>query len=534
MPAASLTSFAPDQDPLSPGVITDANDFVPSVVGFRTLPDILIVTEPLPGPCRGAAALTFADGVQWIVAACCDDDGSNVTLNTIPATALNGTTPASWNTEIMSFPPGPAGKWRFDVWTNQVIYDTTTGQQLRTAELGDQQIIGVDGVHQPVYATRASLESNPSTAWHILLGIPSGFNTDGTPILAPPPIASHVAASDFFLFLIGEAEADIPVGNLPVVTNRWWASPNSAVWTLNSAAPFESVSGRLGQTSGPITGIMAQRSTMIIYKANATYIGQLTQPPLLWEFSEASRQVGAQGQEGILPIRDVHNFVGPDDFFTMDGFAITPIQNALRRWFKDRTSTVNRANVSSRFDQQRSCAFIHFTLANAADQRMLGEWIVLNIVTGQWSTGHLNVQATIAQPIVVAADSATGIILADGTLGVYLQDGPRTTPAYIVTGDYGDRHMMYQTKPARPAFTILNGLPTLTPLTQYVSGGAYSSVTRKFESDIDYQPGHTVELTPDGWFQLLSTGRLHRFRLVCDDDCELGNIELELAKVGDR
>ena len=62
MATVQLTSFSPDLDSITPGIITDGNDFVPSMVGFRTLPDLLPATQPLPGPCRGVAALTFEIG----------------------------------------------------------------------------------------------------------------------------------------------------------------------------------------------------------------------------------------------------------------------------------------------------------------------------------------------------------------------------------------------------------------------------------------------------------------------------------------
>jgi len=490
-----LTSFSPDSDPLTPGVITDGNDFVPTLVGFRTLPDLLRYTQPLPNRCRGAAAITFADGVQWIVAGCCDDSGANVSLNTVKATDLNVTTPPQWNTEALvdrTF----VGRWRFDVWQNP------------NAVQIEQEIIAVDGVTAPLFTTRGILESGVANPWKLLPG--------------DPPIASHVAASDFYLFLVGERQADLTLNAvLPIQSNRWWASSDSHKWNLAITASTISVSARLGQTSGPITALLALRSTMIAYKTNATYIGNLQQPPLVWIFNEASRQTGAQGQEGVLAIRDTHNFVGPDDFFTLDGFAINPIPNSLRRWFTQRVSRVGRQSVYARFDQDRSLAFMHYATIDAPDHTVPNEWIVLNFVTGQWAVGQLNIQVTLRQPIQCGNDTCSGLINEDGTLCAYGHDGLRTQPgAYLITGDLGDRRMMYETQPIRPAFTVLNGAPTLTPLTTYVSGKAYTA-------------GPTSVLTQDGWFQMQSMARLQRMKLTADADVEIANLDVPMAPMGD-
>jgi hypothetical protein len=267
----------------------------------------------------------------------------------------------------------------------------------------------------------------------------------------------------------------------------------------------------------------ALRSTMIAYKAHATYIGQLGQPPEIWTFTEASRQTGAQGQEGVLSIRDVHNFVGPDDFFALDGFSITPIPNSLRRWFTFRVNRLQRQLVQARFDQDRSVAFLHFPSEGDEDNDTLylTEWIGMNFVTGQWAYGRLSIQATVAQPVNHEDDSCSGVITDDGCLALYIHDNPRVQPgAFLVTGDLGDRRHIFETQPIRPAFTVLNGAPTLTVSSTYVSGTPYIT-------------GHTVPLTADGWFNLQHAARLQRLRIDADADVEIANLDVPLIEQGD-
>jgi len=497
-----LTSFSPDLDPLTPGVITDANDFVPTLVGFRSLPDLTSVSQALPSKCRGAAAITFADGDQWVVAGCCDDAGGSVSLNTVRSADLDEMNPPAWLTQ--GIVPGTApGRWRFDVFQNPNV-----GSE-------KQEIIAVDGVHHPLSATRERLEfdlrNGTNQAWEFLDG--------------GPPIASHVAASDFYLFLVGELEADILHEDwpTPIVTNHWWASDHSNQWDLVIAADHISVDGRLGQTSGPITAMLALRSTMIAYKSAACYIGQLQQPPSIWTFTEASRQTGAQGQEGVIAIRDMHNFVGPDDFFTLDGFSIAAIPNSLRRWFTFRVNRMQRNAVQARFDADRSIVFLHFPSEGDTDNDSLelNEWIAFNFVTQQWSCGKLDIRNVVAQTIRHEDDSCPGVILNDETLAIYMHDSTRTQPgAFLVTGDLGDRRNLYETQPIRPGFTLLNGTPTLTGLSTYVSGRPYTT-------------GNTVPLTADGWFNLQLMGRMLRLRIDADAEVEIASLDVPMQPMGD-
>jgi len=467
-----ITSFAPDLDPVTPGIILDGNDFVPTVKGMRTLPSRQIGSLPLPEPALGAAAITFTapglSGRQVIVA------GTATTLNRIWADTLGPATP--WGTQVGVYAGVPAiRRWRFAFY----------------AFGGGNFVYAANGV-QPLWTTTpVVLNLAPTAAWFPVAGA---------------PLASIVAASDFSLFVIQPQSA------------IWWSTVNPTIWT--PAIETETVTGELTQTPDIITAAKALRSLMVLYKANATYIGALVGPPLIWTFTEASRQVGASCHECVVSVKDTHYFVGPDDFYTFDGFSVTAIPNAVREWFFDRVGSIGLQNILGRYDEVRSLVFWHYPSVHAPDQTVPDEWICVNVRTGQWSNGSLPIEVAVAGPFAFDVRNASGIIRLDHALAIYGANGNRTDPAFLLTGDIGERHFMYQLTRVRPGFTIVNGTPALRTLSTYTPGSPYVT-------------GNLVALSADGWFNFLNTARLQRLRIEVDADVEIADLELTIDQVGE-
>jgi hypothetical protein len=466
-----LQSFSPDVDSVTPGIILDGNDFVPSMQGFRTLPDLFQATESLQEQCRGAAALTFQDGTQWIVA------GTENTLNAVLAQDLNGNAPAQWHTQYLPASTPKTRHWYFAMYQDIII--------------------AVDGSRKPYVATQASLNVG---VWNFLGG--------------SPPVLALVGTSDFSLFGV-EAQND------GEPSAKWWSTLNPTIWTPDIAT--ECVTSTLSQTNGGITALKALRSMMVLYKNQSTFIGQLVGPPFIWQFTEVSRQSGAVSQDGVVSVQDGHWLIGPDDAYILDGFSLPRAPNALREWFFDRVDDFGLTNVKGRFDQPRSLAFWHYPVNGTQDATVADEWICANARTGQWATGQLRVQAVVQQLINydLGGYSTSGLFRDDAALYLYAPNGQRTTNgAFLTTGDVGDRHYMYQVTRARPGFTIVNGTPVLTPLSTYTPGGAYTA-------------GAPVPLSADGWFNMVNTARLQRMRLSADADVEIADLELQVQPVGD-
>ena len=478
-----ITSFAPDLDSITPGIVLDGNDFYPTTKGARTLPDLYALAPPLDDACLGAFSAIFTDGSNYLIAG--------------TATGLSSITPNgdAWHTETGATPGletilGTPSfcRWRFAQYK-------LAGSQ--TSPLVDTLIVVATqegSGRTPLAATLARLQ-NPAAnppVWK-----PIGFvhlHDAGTD-------ASIVAATDSALFLI-EPQSAI-----------WWASTNPTIWT--PGIETLTVASSLDGTPGPITGAKALRNGIVLYKRQAIHIGYITTPPLIWQFSEISRQVGAVSQEAIVSVHDVHYFLGPDDFYTFDGFSVNPIQNVpLKEWFFEQMQGQSLTTVQARYDEARNLVFWHFG----------SQWVCLNVRTGNWMRGARDIEAVVDGPIVVdpvAIGRSTGLVEVDHVLRAYAQAGTRSTPAYWTTGDIGDRNFMYQLSGMRPGFEVQAGFPTLDVLSTYTPGGSYAVA----------QGG--IPLSPDGWFNFVTTGRLQRLRLNVSADCEIAAYGLRIDQAGE-
>lgn len=456
-------SFSPDLDPLTPGILIDGNDFYPSMQGIRTLPTLSLQSDPLPEVPVGAASIIFNDGVQVVVV------GGQTTLS-----SMSIGTP-TWHTQALNPPPSTILHWRFTLYQDLVI--------------------ATDGLRRPVFSNEGSILAPPAIGWFPLSGL--------------PPVASIVSASSSSLFLIEANSA------------TWWSSLNPQLWA--PAIETETVTATLDTTPGPITAAHPLRSNMVLYKANAVHLGSPSGPPFFWQFPIISSQVGTPTQEAVAQIQDVQYFLGPDDFYSFDGFSITRLPNSLKEWFFNRTDEQRRKNVHTRVDATRSLVFWHFANINSVFN-ILNEWICLNVRTGQWTKGNLALDLPVDGPIDTQGEVTSGVIpFADHALYIYPRDGNRVNNpgAFFTTGDIGDRHFMYQCTRVRPGFTIRNGTNTLIPQNAYNPGGPYTDAA-------------TVPLTPHGWFDFLNTARLQHYKITADADCELADYEIQMQQVGSR
>lgn len=467
-----LVTFAPDRDPTEDGVLVDANGFVPTMKGFRTLPAKHRATDFLPERAVGAAVLTFPDGTQFVAA------GTDGFLASIDSGAVDIVTPGAWTLQDVGSAGHPLDhRWRFAYYQDKVF--------------------AVDGVHTPMMADQASFLSG--SPW--------------TPVPDNPPTASLVASSDFSLFMVDANSA------------TWWSTLNPAIWA-SGTIQTETVHDTIDQTPGKITAAKALRSNMVLYKRSSIFVGQLVGPPLIWSFTEISRQVGAVSQESVVDTDDVHYFVSGKDWYSLDGFSLTKLPNQHREWFFDQLSDLNQALIFGRYDSARTCIFWHWATRDDIDKLVATRWVALNTRTGQWSNGYDQVTASPSgiDPNTIETDQVgvtSGLFLSDNALYIYDRTGQGASPnSYLVSGDIGDRHNMFQLSRMRPSFTQKSGTPRLQLLSTYTPAGTYT-------------PNTPVDLSADGWFNVLNTARLQRLVISTDDDLEIAaDSEIYLRDVG--
>jgi hypothetical protein len=369
-------------------------------------------------------------------------------------------------------------------------------------------------------------------------GVDASYTYDGSSfgnLAGSPPVASIVQATDSSLFLIKANSSD------------WISTLNSSLWTPSIAT--ETVEGTIRKGSGDITAAHRLRGGIAIYKQKSLVFGQFSGPPFYWDFGNGiSDEIGTFGQEAVANLGDVHYFLGPDDFYSFDGYSLQRIPNQLKEWFFDRLNGQFAHLVSARWDQRRSLIFWHFPSVSANPETALDSWICFNLRTGKWSAHSSSVR--IDCPIFTAVptgqltyalltttyptyndmdfmygdlqsrtvDISAAFRTSDHALHLYNGTPGRSS---FTTHDFGDRRSLYEVSGVRPHYEKFpEAGATLQPLNTRVPGK-------------EPVAGDECELSDDGSFDFLNTARLQRFKHVGRSEYEITGLDVLVEYAGD-
>jgi hypothetical protein len=286
---------------------------------------------------------------------------------------------------------------------------------------------------------------------------------------------------------------------------------------------------------------------MTFFKNRALHFAQFTGPPFFWNVGVVSHQVGTPCQEAAVPVRDVLYFWGPDDFYTFDGYSVTPIQNNLREFvFGD----VNKAflnQVAGYYDENNGpIVKWHYSSRYANPAGSLDSYVCLNIRFGTWGFGRQNIDLPLFGLANTSTGTQAGLFLPDHGLRLFDPSAPLASPS-VTSNDIGDGHYLYQVTRARPRFNIYPlqapipaGVPGPdgSPFETYPAPGP-SLGTVELEQLYTYIAGQPLRsgvkqaIDQDGWFNAPMTQRMQRFKLTVHDPCELVELELQIAPAGE-
>ena len=479
--------FMPDADPTTPGAILDSSNVYPTTKGYRAYPSLApYALNALPSACQGAAA-GILGSAPFVVA------GTTNQLYLLNASTLLLESQGLALTPI-------TGRWRFDTYGHQLI--------------------AVNGI-------------DPNQAY-------SGTGTFA-PLGGSPPVASLVQATDYSVFLIEPN------------SHTWHSSLSATIW-VNSIAT-QTLQGDLDSTDGNITAAHKLRNGITLFKPKAFHMGRFIGPPFYWQFDTVSEQVGAPCQEAVANLGDIQYWPGPDDFFFFDGSSLQRIPNNLKEWFFRLLDNDHADKIAARWDQRKNLIFWHFPSIHANPAGTLDHWICFNTRTGRWAANTASTSSIIEMPVFTptrvsggltygsftaryatyaAAKAATpsygdlrpqnedvsGAFGADHALKTYNGDPGLS---FITTHDLGDRHSMYQVTRVRPEFSIYpqTAIGTAQVIAEYVPGKPVTTL------------GLTRPLSTDGWFNLVSTKRLQRFKLAFQSDFEIIGFEAMAEYAGE-
>ncbi len=476
--------FSPDQDPTTPGVITDCTQLIPSEKGMVSAPSPVDVgADVLVDDCRGAAVLKNTAGTRRTIA------GTQTKLY-----ELSGT---SWN----------------DVSTG--TYTGSSENRWSFAQFGD-----------------VALASNDTEAIQA--------STSGTfaTIAGAPKCRMIVSAPNFVLAFDTN---DATYGDQP---DRWWCSAYQDYSSWTASVTTQATTGRLIGSGGAITAAHRFGQQVVAYKGSDIFLGSYVGPPIVWQWDQVPGDVGCIGPEAVCDIGGAHVFVGEDNIWLYDGTRPIPIaQGYVRQWFFNDSSATYRYRTIVTYDKQNGRVWFFYcntsNTTGTADSA-----IVWHRFTKQWGRANRTVEAVFqyvtpgltwdtlsalsatwdALPDIPwdsqswqAAGKALAIFDSTHDLKTLTGAGADST---LITGDFGED---FQTLAVRGCKIRFLTEPTSATAVGYTKEGAGKTLA----------VGASGTLA-DSKFDMRQSARFHRFAFSFVGNTELNGFAMDAVKAGRR
>lgn len=485
-----LTGYAPDADPVNPGVIVNCAAMVPSMKGLKGAPAPMdSPVAVLESSARGAALVRKLDDTTRMFAG-----GS---------TAIWEAGAATW-TEVSRTVGG--------------VYALGAGLKWRFAQFGNTSL---------AVQKADILQFSAST----------GNFGDVT----ASPKASGVEVVGQFVFLWDTNEGTY--GDSP---DRWWcsASGNYADWV--PAVTTECTTGRLIGSPGPIKSMKKFGDQIVAYKARSMHIGTYQGSPDVWRFDEVPVEVGAVSHEAVVNVGTEtdprHVFMGYEDFYSFDGSRPVPIGSG---WLKETVFnelSLNYAYVACGvLDRINSRIYFYYP---SGQSTTLNKCVVYNYKTGQWGRDDRTIECPVewVSPGVtydglgslyatyddlpnLTYDSAffnVGIpvpAIFSTTHKLQMLVGPSDTSS-ITTGDMGDEEQVTTVTRIRPLFIRKPIASVCVNFHRMNLGDAIN-----FDAQSHFS---------DGKYDFIRSARWHRFRFDFTGDWEMSHLNIYAVTEGEQ
>lgn len=479
-----LIGFAPDMDPMEPGVLTDCTNVVPYEFGLEGAPTGLVPANVpvLAAPCIGAAVVQKLDVVRRIFAG-----------TTTRIYELNG------------------GVWN-DV-SRPTFYTGGTDTRWEFCQFGDASL-AANAV--------AKIQRSPG----------SGAFVD----IASAPIAK-------IIFSVGAFVMALNVNDGVEKVDGWAnsASFNELDWTPSVATLANN--GRLVSTPGPITAGGRLGEFAIAYKENAIYVGQFVGGAATFDWVEVpSGNAGCVGQNAWCDVGGIHFIVGPDNFWLFDGQRPSFTgEGVVRQWFYDNSDPTLRYKTECVYDAQENRVWIFFHSVGAVVKDTA---LVYHVLTKRWGKVSKSITTTlnyITQQITIdglaaLASTISGLppipfdsqywISGGKSLSVFdltnqMQSlsGP-TSDSRMTSGDFGDDEQVTYVHRVRLRFNIN---PSTASVDMFYKMNEGDSLLFSATS-----------VMTNGQFDTRQTGRFHRARFDMSGYYRLTGIKPYYKTTGTR
>lgn len=219
--------------------------------------------------------------------------------------------------------------------------------------------------------------------------------TSATTIAAMPRYDVIDTVGDFVMIGNVVTSVTYSAGGVNVLpgehTDRWWCSALGAYDSWAPSLATQAASNRLTDTPGPLVAGKKLGERFVFYKGRGIWLGTYEGLPNIWGWQLVSSEVGTFGQDCVVPVGQLHYFVGNDNIYVFDGAQLRPIGEGVREWFFNRLVKQHAENIIGVHDQYNS--LIYWWFPGGASGGELNEFVVYNYETNKWGNGEITIQA---------------------------------------------------------------------------------------------------------------------------------------------
>lgn len=473
--------FQPDVDPMTPGVITDCNNLLPTVKGFKALPSYTATDLPaLAAACQGAVVVVKLDGTSRLIAG--------------TATKLYEGAASSWTDRSRAGNYSVTSQWRF-------------------AQFGDTTL-----------ATNKAdtLQASSGAAFADIAGAPK---------------ASVMDAAAGFVMLAATND-----GTYGDQADRWWCSSyqdatSGTAWT--PSVTTQCTTGRLVDSPGPIMALKALGSNFVAYKQKSMFIAGYVGAPSVFNWLQIPGEIGCSSQEAVVNIGSAHLFIGYENIYMFDGSRPVPIGNEVKEWFFGTMNNAYRYLICGM--HEKAASRVWFFFPSGASQT-LNSAIVYNYTKGTWGKVTLSIERPVEYLSGGITWDGLGALYStfndlpnlsfdspfwtQSTLIPSVVDATHTLQnltgvsagCSITCGDLGDDTQLSMLSRSRPRFIVA---PTSGTMTNYYRDQAGAALSTDATSAMN-----------SGKFDVLRTARWHRLKYDFVGDCEIVGDAVSLVPAG--
>ena len=454
-PHIKLSSWLPDEDPTTPGIISDVLGLIPTQRGYmpdRELEESAWNETGLPSACRGASLLKFSSYTPVVCA------GTSTKLYSFFGALTDISRTATYSTI-----DGPLSAWRFESFGDTALAVSAANQLQAT----DGAAAGVDFQ-----------------------------NVSGA------PAARTMCVQSNFVLL-----ANMDAGSWAYGDGVWCSGIEDYTdWDADLATQGKQM--RLLQTPGAIERLYAFSNYVIAFKSDSMLRGTYVGTPTVWRWDVISTAVGLVGHNAVCDAQGVLYWMARDGFYRFNGGTVQRIASAPFEWMLVNVpgTSIYGAYVQAHWDSVRRV--VRWYLPSATDPNGLQTMLAYHPETDRWGKSPCDIEwalSTYYDDIPRGTSdtkrqqyypAAVFDVLHD--LSVYSGSATGST---LTTGDVGDDDIASTVFRVRARY--VGRSPTDSSLTHY---------HRKTLSDTLELAGPSATLT-EGRYDINHGARWHRFVL---------------------